>query len=165
MGSGVGRISLWGGFSGKFCKFLRHAYNNSYNIWWLFLVVSKIFFLVMSQKISKFLILFFKSSQIFNRVQKCPKFLMIFFFSHVQKNFPIIQFLHFWHCIQFCSIYLKIFSWDPMGGFNPQNSPLPTPLCPARFTSFLKLLFSPRPGWERLWVVTLKWRYINSIDT
>ena len=38
-------------------------------------------------------------------------------------------------------------------------------ICPARFTSSFKLLFSPRPGLgARLWVVALKWCCIYSMD-
>src|SRR6218665_1401893 len=109
----------------------------------------------MSQKISKFLILFFKSSQIFNRVQKCPKFLMIFFFSHVQKNgkkcspnftsihrfclpsstiFPYFN-LSYYSFFTFLTLYPIFFNisqrnFSPKShwGFEPPKPPLPTPL-------------------------------------
>ena len=150
--SGVGRNLWWRGFRKKMV--------NYYNIWWLFLVVSKLSFLLMSQKFLNFLYCFFSRVQ-FLILSKNVQFLIksnkkiskiSHDLRHVQKIFfkfyintsifpyllrqylrilthPIIHFLHFWHCIQFCSIYLKKnFSWDPMGGFNPQNPPLPTPL-------------------------------------
>src|SRR6218665_210092 len=83
--------------------------------------------------------------------KKFPKFRMIFVFLVMSKNFlqilhryinfsyilrqylrilthPIIHFLHFLHCIQFCSIYIKIFSPETQWGGLTLKTPLSAPL-------------------------------------
>ena len=77
---------------------------------------------------------------LFSHVQKgCKNFIKILHryidFAYLLRQYlrilthPIIHFLHFWHCIQFCSIHLKnIFSLKSQCGALTPKTPLPTPL-------------------------------------
>jgi len=128
--SGVGRNSWWRGFQKKMV--------NYYNIWWRFLVVSKICFFTRVKKIYKFLILFFSRVQFFLIMSK--NFSSSSFFSHVQKiaktflkilhqyiNFPYLlwQYLrilthpiiHFYTVSNFFDISQKKILLRPNGGF------------------------------------------------
>src|SRR6218665_2488945 len=73
---------------------------------------------------------------LFCRVQKLAKISSKFYIdlAYLLRQYlrvlthPIIHFLHFRHCIQFFSIYLKEKFLGPNGGGLTPKTPLPTPL-------------------------------------